>query len=94
MVSSLKGAVGDEEGKWAKMGLGKETTFRAGTINKKWAVHADPRCGPYFKVDKIDYINYLGERCRRAHLSIGKIAYKAFFCENNNKGYVDHFNVM
>ena len=51
----IQGAVGEERGRWAKMGLGEATTFRAGAINQKWAVHADPRCGPYFKVNKVDY---------------------------------------
>ena len=90
----VQGPVGDEYGKYAKMGLSKETFFRVNSINSKWAIHADPRCGKYTKVKKVDYISYQGESCRRAHLELGTLKYKVFFCENNNKGYVDHFNVF
>ena len=90
----IQGPVGDEYGKWAKMGLSKDTYFKVYSINSKWAVHADERCGVYAKVLKIDYIGYKKASCRRAHISMGKLKYKVFFCENNNKGYVDHFNVF
>lgn len=90
----VQGPVGDEYGNYAKIGLSKETFFRVNSINSKWAVHADPRCGIYAKVKKVDFITYQGASCRRAHLSLGKLSYKVFFCENNNKGYVDHFNVF
>ena len=86
------GAVGDEFGRWAKMGLSAETQFRVSNVNMKWAVHADPRCGPYFKIKKIDYVDFHEKRCRRAKLSIAAKGYSVLFCKGDNKVYVDHFN--
>lgn len=83
----------EDYGHYAKLGLSDDNIYEVKKLNTQFAIHADERCARYAKVAKVDRTLFKGKSCRRIHVEMGTLAYKAIFCKGDRKGYVDHFDL-